>query len=163
MVEAQDVIKVGINQEAIFRFREYYDFAYNMIKARGFDIVEDSFNRTDEDVVFHWSCTRRIDPYVEYLLKIEQKMLGMKSVKVNIGGINEPMNKARVNITIRGIAVTSWEIQYTRNDPKWKFLKGFIDKYFFKQTIDTKKGALKDEVFFIENEMKSFFDLKKFV
>ena len=163
MAEAQDVITVIIDQEAVFKFKDYYDFVYNMIKSRGFDIVEDEFVRKKNEVFIKWSCTRPINPTISFLIKVEQRMTDMKSVKINIGGINELMNKAHVNIVLRGVAVTLWEIKYRENEPKWKIIKGVLDKYFFKQTLDTKKGVLKEEVHFIENEIKSFFDLRKFV
>lgn len=162
MGEEQDVIKVVINKQSIFHFREFYEFTYNLVKSLNYDIVEDNFTRKEEDISFHWTCSKPIDPDTKYVIDITTQITGMKTVKVKRGELTENMDKATTIMTIKGLVVTEWMNKYGIN-PQVKFFKGIIDKYFKKSSFEDRKEDLKRNVYLLNNEISSFFEIPRFL
>jgi len=162
MPEEQQIVKVVIDKQSVFKIKDLYDFSYNLVTSLGFDVFEKFFIKKGDDTVFEWDCWRWVDDYFAYKIWLKVKVLGAKSVKVKRGGIEEPMQKAEVKVTIKGKFVTDWQRRWGAN-PLTKFFKGLFDKYLMGSTVDARRKELKDKVFLVENELKSFFDLPRFM
>ena len=162
MAEEQQVIKVSINKQSIFKFKDFYDFYYNLVTSLGFDIFEDTFFRKGDNTAFEWTCTKDVDDYTKYKIWSKCKVLKAKTVKVKREGIPETMEKADVSVVAKGKIVTDWQNRWGAN-PLTKFLKGLFDKYLLKSTFDSRKKEIIGIVNLIENELKSFFDLPRFM
>lgn len=162
MAEEQQVIKSVINKQSIFKVKDFYDFFYNLVSSFGFDIFEDSFVKKGSDTAFEWTSTKEVDDYTKYKLWSKAKILGAKTVKVKREGVPEPMQKAEVIMTLKGKIVTDWQNRWGTN-PITKFLKGLYDKYLLGSTFESRKKELISVVNIIENELKSFFELPRFM
>jgi len=162
MSEEQQVAKAVVSQQSVFKVKDFYEFLYDLVKSLGYDIIEDEFRKDGGETVFEWSCFRWVDDYLKFKIWIKAAITDAKSVKVKRGGVTESMSKAKASMTIKGFVVTDWQNRW-ENNPLIKFLKGVYDKYLFKPVLDDQKKILKDKVYLIENEVKSFFELPRFM
>ncbi|MFA5406056.1 MAG: hypothetical protein WC307_01750 [Candidatus Nanoarchaeia archaeon] len=162
MSEEQQVAKAVISQQSVFKIKDFYDFLYDLVKSIGFDTIEDEFRKSPEETVFEWTCLRWVDDYIKFKIWIKVKITDAKGVKVKRGEIAESMSKASVDMTIKGFIVTDWQNRW-ENKPLIKLLKGFYDKYLFKPIIEDQRKTINSKVYLIENEVKSFFELPRFM
>jgi len=162
MAQEQHIVKVVINKQSVFKIKDFYDFFYDLITSIGFDVFEDVFVKKAGDTNFQWSCLKWVDDYLKYKIWINTKIIGAKSVKVKKEGFPEVMDKAEVHITIKGKLITDWQDRWGTN-PLTKFFKGIFDKYLLGPTLGDRKKELLEKVYLVENELKSFFDLPRFM
>ncbi len=162
MAEARQISKVVINKKAIFKFKEFYDFLYQLVSSQGFAVKEDIFSNDGVNASFEWTCVSLVDDYTKYSLWIQVKVEGLQPVKVKRGKIVEPQEKATVKVTMKGKIVTDWQNRWGTN-PVTKFLKGVFDKYLLGSVIKSREKELNRKVNIIKDEVKSFFDLPRFM
>ncbi len=162
MAEETSVITVKLNQKSVFKIKDFYTFLYNTINNQGFTIFEDEFSSNGPVVSFEWSCEKKVDDYIKYKLWLSTKITKEKDVVVKRGEISEPMIRAQVEFKLKGIIVTDWQNRWETN-PFVKFLKAIYDRYLYKSTFDLRKKKLVEIVNLIENEVKSFFELPRFL
>jgi len=162
MAQEQQVAKVKISKQSVFKIKDLYDFYFNLMGSLGFDVFEDYFTKKDDDTIWEWTCRRWVDDYFHYKFWTKVKVLGAKDVKVKREGVEEPMVKAEVVISIKAKIVTDWQNRWGTN-PLTKFFKGLFDKYLVKNTTDDRKKELREKVYVVENELKSYFELPRFL
>jgi len=162
MAEQQQVASIVIQQKSVFKLKDFYNFLYNLVESQGFTVFEDIYSREGENASFEWSCKKWVDDYVQYLIWIGCSFEGIKPVKVKRGEIVEPMEKVDVKVTIKPKIITDWQARWGTN-PVTKFLKGLYDKYLFGPTLESRKKELLEHANLIANEIKSFFDLPRFM
>jgi len=162
MSEEQEIVSVKVNQKSVFKVKDFYSFVFELVNSQGFDIFEKVFKKDGNDTVFEWDCYNWVDDYVKLKIWLKCSIRGAERVKVKRQGIAESMEKASVEIKIKGKIITDWNDRWEAN-PLVKFLKGLYDKYLFKPSFEQYKKTVTDNVYLIENEIKSFFELPRFM
>ncbi len=162
MSEVQQIAKIVIQKKSVFKIKDFYDFLYKLVTSLGFDVLEDLYNNSEGNTSIEWSCIKFVDDYVQYKIWIQCKFNNANKVKVKREGITESMVKADVKITIKPKVITDWQSRWDTN-PVTKFLKGLYDKYLFKPTFDDRKKELLEFSNLISSEVKSFFELPRFI
>jgi hypothetical protein len=85
----------------------------------------------------------------------------MKDITVERGGEKVNMQQGKLKINVTAILETDHENRWV-DRPFFSFLKGFYEKYVYKDTIDRLRSQLWDEGWDFINEIKSFLNLYKY-
>jgi len=109
-----------------------------------------------------WKATREIDTYSQFMLLISWDLRRVKDVVVERGGEKVKMQQGKVKIIVSAILETDFENRWEQK-PFFAFLKGFYEKYVYKDTIDRLRTRLWDEGWDFANEVKSFLNLYKYI
>ncbi len=166
MVETRQIASVTLKQKSIFDMGDYYKFLYQLITSLGYIVNEDDYSQKDtpsgKEIEFHWTCEMEVDDYTKFKIWIECKVRGLQDVQVVREGIKEKKNKGEVELTIKGHILTDYKDRWEKN-PVLKFLKGFYDRYLYKPTFEGYIEKIWENVYLIENEVKAFFELPRFM
>ena len=163
MGESQQIARVTISQKTILKIKDVYDFMYDLVTSQGFDVSEKEFIKKDTESSFEWDCYRWVDDYVQFKIWLKCKISEESQVKVKRDGVTEPMIKADVKLVMKGSLITDWQGRWEAKSPILKFLKGLYDHFLFGPMINEKKKALIDMIYINENEVKSFFELPRYM
>lgn len=160
-----DIIRGAINQKGVVvSIPDYMDFITNLVKSLGFYVIEDRFTSKPDTLAFFWRCQAEVDDYIQYRVEFNNNFTGMKPVKMKREGITQSLQRADVNISFKGVFITDWfGPGRWESRPITKFLKSLYDMIFMKPLLDERKAALRNKVMLMENEIKSFFNLPRFV
>lgn len=165
-MEKQQIASVMAKPKGVFDMKDYYKFLYQLITSLGYIVNEKDYSQKDvasgKDIEFHWICEMLVSDYTKFEIWIECKVRGLQDVQVMREGVKEKKNKGEVELTIKGSIITDWQDRWEKQ-PLLKFLKGFFDRYLHKPTFEGYITRLWENVYLVENEVKAFFELPRFM
>ncbi len=165
MPDKEKIIVTKVNKEGVFNFEDFYKFCAKWVKDKGYLLMEERNHEDKEESIkkrIVWVNNKNISDYFRYQMKMEF-LTDMKNVKTKKG---KKTNKGNVQITIKGILIYDWQIEYGWGadwecSPIKKFLRGIYNKYFIKGRVDKYRKGLKEEVEDFSNQMRSFLNFQK--
>ena len=150
----------------LFDFGDYYRILYDVIRSLGYDVEEQKYKQKSkgdiDEVEIEWQCYKKVDDYSMFRIFAKTLIIGLKKVTVNVDGAQSTKNEGDCELELRCFIQTDYENKWETN-PMMKFLKGVYDLYIYRATFNSWKGKVSTEMKTIENEMKAFFQMQRFM
>jgi hypothetical protein len=150
----------------IFDLDEWYRLMYELFTTFGYEVNERKYKEKmkpqGKDIEMIWDCQRKVDDYTKFYIRVEVFGLAVKRVSVQKGGVEKNADKGTLEITFKSILITDYENRWETH-PVLKFMKGMYDKYLYRPTFDHWKDKIYEEMYHIQNEVKAFFNLSRFM
>jgi hypothetical protein len=166
MAEEMGVSKTRAEYTGIFSVDDYYKLLYDLLRGLGYDVEENKYSHktspTGDSMAIEWTAIKKVDDYSAFKIWAKTEVKNLEKVQVQIGGRPFAKNKGSCSMELKCFIVTDYENRWEVN-PMLKFLKGFYDVYFYKSTFDTWKTKVVLDMHTVENEIKSFFNMQRFM
>lgn len=145
---------------------DYYKLLFDLLRGLGYDVEEHKYSHktspTGDALAIEWVALKKVDDYSAFKIWAKTGVTNLEKVQVQIGGRPFTKNKGSCSLELKCMVLTDYENRWEIN-PLLKFLKGLYDVYFYKSTFDTWKGKVILDMHTVENEMKSFFNMQRFM
>ncbi len=158
-----DIAKAQVIRKTNFSVSDLYFTIYSiLVNTLGYSFNEDDYSQWEKesgrDIEFHWTFIKKMGSYVHFKIWFENKIRFIKGVKVKVGDEVKSMENAEAEINIKAVMIT---------DPggKWakhsflKYFQKFYETIIFKKTLENYTERLWENLFYVEDEIKAFFDI----
>ena len=167
MSEAVKITQSRIKFVGIFDLGDFYRLLYDIIKSLGYtNIIETKYthktNPAGDKIELEWNCFKKVDDYSQFHLFARALITDLQKVQVKVDDVTTTKHKGDAELELVCNIVTDYENRWETN-PISKFLKGIYDIYFYKSTFDTWVTKITSEMHTVENEMKAFFRMERFM
>ena len=149
-----------------FDFLEVYTHAKDWIEWRGYDLTEKKYKEIiapGDKKTYHivWECTKNIDNYSQYLIKVEWQLFGVKDVETVFHGKQTQAQNGEIDAIVSAYLVLDRESRWEEN-PFLKFFKGFYERFLYAGTVTRNQNELWKEGWELHDELKAFLELYKY-
>jgi hypothetical protein len=166
MAEEMMVSKAKASYTGIFSIDDYYKLLFDLFRGLGYDVEENKYSHktspTGDEMAIEWNAVKKVDDYSQFKIWAKTEVKDLEKVQVQIGGSPSVKNKGMCSLELKAHIITDYENRWEIN-PVLKFMKGIYDVYFYKSTFDTWKTKVVLDMHTIENEIKSFFNMQRFM
>jgi hypothetical protein len=166
MTEEIAVTKARVKFTGIFDMGDFYRLLYDLFRSMNYDVEEQKYKnkvRPDGDEVeLEWNCFKKVDDYVQFKVFCRVAIFGLQKVQVQVEGMQTSRNRGECEVELKCFVQTDYENRWETN-PMLKFLKGFYDVYIYKSTLTLWKDRIATEMHTVENEVKAFFNMQRFM
>jgi hypothetical protein len=166
MAEEMMVSKAKASYTGIFSIDDYYKLLFDLFRGLGYDVEENKYSHktspTGDEMAIEWNAVKKVDDYSQFKIWAKTEVKDLEKVQVQIGGMQSVKNKGMCSLEMKAHIITDYENRWEIN-PVLKFMKGIYDVYFYKSTFDTWKTKVVLDMHTIENEIKSFFNMQRFM
>lgn len=179
----EEIASGNIVRKGTFDLKDFFVTLHSILKNNlgygGFS--EDDYNHYkregDFDAEWHWTFSRNAttkDTYTNFRIWIECKARFIKKVKIKVGNEMRSTDSGEIEFNIKGVLITDPDDMWVKNkflrflnsigpsirgEPFAKFL---YEKYLYRPTYLGYLKRMWEHVFYVENEVKSFFDIPRF-
>jgi len=161
-----EVAKTRFKLSGRFDYKAFYDHFYGVIASNGYIVLDESYEQKFkgpvQKVEVTWEFFKEVDDYTKFLINVEVIIKNFTEVIVKKGDKEVKVNEGDVYVLIHGRMETDWQNLWEKNSFLEK-LRDFYERYFFKKTKDDYIVEVYKDVFLFENEVKSFFELPRFM
>lgn len=166
MSEVLKITQSRVKFVGVFDLGDYYRLLYDIIKSMGYIIIESKYTHktipSGDKIEMEWNCFKKVDDYSQFHILARTLVTELQKVQVKVDDVTATKHKGDVELELTCNLVTDYEGRWETH-PILKFLKGIYDIYFYKSTFDTWVSKITSEMSTVENEMKSFFRMEKFM
>jgi len=152
--------------EVIFDYNKFYRIIYNFMTEIGYFIQEKEYHHNAKgekvNVGFYWDCIKSIDDYSRFQIELFVEFPELESINVLKGDVKEKTNKGSGKIKIRSALITDYDSKWEQN-AIINFFKTIFEDHFYKSSVNKYMEELGKEMYEVENEIKSYFDMQKFM
>lgn len=151
-------------KNVVFDYAEYYAFVKKTFEDRGYFIEEKKYSHApDKDkhyLDFYWACLRNIDDYSRFKIEVDSRFQDMKKITVLKGSKKETKDKGEGRVVLRATLITDYDSKWEEN-PVVNFIKTIFENLFEKSSVEQYKTDLVNEMYELENELKSYFNVQR--
>ncbi|VVB75848.1 Uncharacterised protein [Candidatus Tiddalikarchaeum anstoanum] len=150
-------------KNVMFDYKSFYRILHKTISDKGYWIEEKSYtnvpgeNKNSMD--FYWLCQKDVDDYSRYRIEVQAKF-EVENVTALKNNQKAEMEKGDGSILLRASLVTDYDSKWEEN-PILNFFKVLFENIFERSSISKYLNDVKTEMFEVENEMKSFFNIQR--
>lgn len=166
MAEVVTITQSRIKFVGVFDMGDYYRLLYDIFKSMNYSVVEQKYTHktspAGDKIELEWNCFKKVDDYAQFLIFARTTVNDLQKVQVKVDDTVATKHKGDVELELICKIITDYENRWETN-PILKFLKGIYDVYFYKSTFDTWVTKITSEMHTVENEIKSFFRMEKFM
>ncbi|MFH1358406.1 MAG: hypothetical protein ABIH37_00795 [archaeon] len=159
MVEKDRIYKGKVKQKGIFNFKDSYQFLFDYLKDENYDITEEKYVEKVEgeskNLEIIWTGTKEVSDYFRFEYRIRWWILGMKKIRVKKEGQEITMDSGTVEIRFESYLQKDYENRW-ENNPFFKFIRGFYDRYIMKSRADDFVDRLFNDTLELIAQAKSF-------
>lgn len=157
--------KTTINLEnVVFEYGEFYHFMKQTLEDLDYFINEKSYSHAPSKkrttVGFYWECLKNVDDFNRFIVEIKVEFANMERITVIKDKEKNEMDRGDGEITMKASLLTDYEKKWEKN-PVLKFVKVIFENLFEKSSLEHYKNEVDDEMYEIENEIKSYFNLQR--
>lgn len=150
----------------MFNFGELYFHAHQWLEERNYEVIESKYDERiltgGKNYLMIWNATKEIDTYTKFHIKVTFTPAKIKNVEVQQGGDKLKLQKGEFNLKVDAKIITDHEDKWEEK-PFFKFMKGFYEKYLYKDSIERLKTELWEEGWAFVNEIKAYLNLYKYM
>ena len=165
-MEEITVTKARTKFKGLFDFGDYYRLLYDIFRSMGYNVVEQKYKHknipTGDEIEIEWNCYKKVDDYSLFRIFAKTLIVGMEKVQVTVDGVQTKKEQADCELELKCFVQTDYENRWETN-PMMKFLKGVYDTYFYRATLETWKERVATDMHTVENEIKAFFNMQRFM
>ncbi|MFA5406055.1 MAG: hypothetical protein WC307_01745 [Candidatus Nanoarchaeia archaeon] len=161
-----DVASTTIVRKTVFDPKDFYVFLWNvMCNKLSYSFNEDDYSHWKKDygtdIEFHWTFKRNMDSYTQLKIWMECKMRGLNKVKVKEGDDTVSKQSGEIELGMKAVILTDREGKWSKH---WllKHFKNRYEKTIYKELFDGYFMRLWEHLFYVESEVKSYFNIPKF-
>jgi hypothetical protein len=167
MAEETPISEARVKYKGIFEFDDYYRILYDLFTAQGYMVDEVKYRQKEapdgsREVEIIWKCIKDVDDYTRFLIEVTTFIVGMKEIPVQRGEMKTVATRGDIEIRMKSVLVTDYQDRW-ETSPFLKFLKGVYDRYIYRSTFEGYKDKVREEMYLVENEIKAFFNLSRFM
>lgn len=155
-----------VKYAGVFSLSEFYRIMYDLFISQHYIIEEEKYKEKDEkigkQIEIVWRAEKLVDDYTKFVIKVVVFMVAVNKVTVQKDGVEAKMNKGDVEVAFKAILQTDYESRWEQS-PVLKFIKGAYDTYLYRSTFESWKKQIYEEMYSIQNEIKAFFNLSRFM
>ena len=159
----EQVYKSEIEQDGIFDFKKLYNFAYDFLKSKNYDVTETSYSEKvgaeGKEIEVKWDIEKKVTDYVKYIGKVKMTLKNLKSVEVQKDGKKENSNKGSIKVSVGGEVETDYSGKWD-STPTLQFMRGIYDKFVIKGRVGELTGAYASDLDDLIGQLKSFLVLE---
>ncbi len=166
---SEETLVVGptkIKFNGLFDLSDFYKTMYDLLTSMRYTIEERKFKEKNDtigkQIEINWDGLKNVDDYTQFYINIFVFMVGVNKVEVQKDGVAVKLSKGDVEITFKGILRTDYESRWEQS-PVLKFLKGIYDSYLYRSTFNNWRTQIYEETYSLQNEIKAFFNLNRFM
>lgn len=154
--------------DGLYSLSSYYNLLYDTWRSLGYDVEEIKyFNKLNpegktSELEIVWECTRKIDGYTRIYIRCKTLIVGMNKQQVQIDGKPVTRDSGVVELELKSTVQTDYDNKWVSNVLLESFRK-YYDMFFYKPTLDVIKGKASSDHYSVENEMKAFFNMQRFM
>jgi hypothetical protein len=152
--------------EGIFDVGEWYNLMWDVFGGFGYEIWETRYKEKvvgdAKELDLYWTCFKDIDNYTRFEITADILIIGLKSVEVQKDGIKSKADKASIEIIFKSSLITDYDDRWSKSFIL-RMLKGFYNRYVYRPTFNHYKVKIYEEMYQIQNEVKGFFNLPRFM
>jgi len=104
---------------------------------------------------------RKITDYAKYVIRITLVMTEVKEVEVDKDKVKVRMNQGNIDVQFDGFLEMDYEHRWEKK-PIFYFLRAIFDQFVFKVHTEKFESGLKDEVYDLHEQVKSFLNLYRY-
>ena len=149
MAEKDTLFKGKIKQAGVADFKDFYSFAYDWLSNEEYTVNEKVYSEKvagdAKDIDVSWEAKKKVSDYFAFIIKIDWKILGLKSIEVQREGKKIKTNSGVFELKFSAVLVKDYESRW-EDKPIWKFLRGVYDKYIIRSRIEQYEGKLMGEL-----------------
>jgi len=151
-----------VEQESIINLSDIYNHINHWLNLKGYDFYEREYqdmNRQNPEnfSTVKWMAEKKIDEYMMMKIEMRMKTKNIQKVKTDKGTAYKGYFFIKFEAYIEKDYEDNWE-----TSPFHQFVRGFYDKFVIASRITNIKNDLKDEVYNLYNEIKSYLYLHKY-
>jgi len=165
-METVKITNARVKFVGVFDLGDFYRLLYDIIKSLGYVIIEKKYthktNPAGDKIELEWDCFKKVDDYAQFYIFTRVLVTDLQKVQVKVDDVTATKHKGDIELELVCNINTDYENRWETN-PISKFLKGVYDIYFYKSTFDTWINKVTSEMHTVENEMKSFFRMERFM
>ncbi len=159
----EKVYESEIEQDGIFDFKKLYNFAYDFLKSKGFDVIETSYSEKvggeGKEIEVKWEIEKKVTDYIKYIGKVKMTLKNLKSVEVQKDGKKENSNKGSIKVAVSGEVETDYGGKWD-STPTLQFMRGIYDKFVIKKRVGELTDAYAGDLDDFIGQLKSFLVLE---
>jgi len=163
MPEQDTQYKGKIKQAGIFDFKDIYRFVYDWLNDEGYDVVEKTYSEKvagdSKDIDVEWVAEKKVSDYFKYIIELDWKILGMKSVEVQRDNQKVKTNSGIIEIKFEAILVKDYEARW-EHQAIWKFLRGIYDRYIIRSRIEQYEYKVIEELEDLITQCKAYLSIE---
>jgi len=149
----------------IFDYRDFYLFMKRTMEDRGYFIEEKKYTHSPKKGKIHdgfyWKCLKNLDDYNRFIMEIISDFHN-EDITVVKKEKKERKEKGSGLITLRATLLTDYDTKW-ENNPFVNFMKTVFEHLFEKSSVDKNKEVLNNEMYELENEVKSYFSVQRMI
>ena len=149
-----------VKYKGIFNFDELYKTLVRWFKMYKYQLAEIEYKDYKEEgknmLYVKWEAAKKADDYVKYMIETELKVDNFKDVIVD----KKKNMEGEVAIKFSGSLLKDYEEVWSRRG-FMKFMREVYDKFFLGYKLGAMEKELKDELYKLVNEVKSYLNLTK--
>ncbi len=163
MAEYDLIYETKLKYTGLFEFKELYKFVHDWFSSYNYIVIEKKYEEKisgeGKDLEIEWMCLRKISDYFRFQVDIRFRITNMSTVEIQKGNMKAKMNKALVEVIVKGILQKDYEHRWERS-PIAKFLRGVYDRYIIRSRIEDYEDKIALEVDESVAQMKAFLALE---
>ena len=163
MADKRVIIKEGVEHSGIFKFSDFYEFAFRWLKEEDFGVIEEKYkekvNGNARGIVVEWRADKPISDYFKFEMPIKMEIQGLVDVEVEIDDKKKKMNKGAIKVELKGVMIQDPESKWS-SSPIYQFMRDRYNKYVINKRIDEQETKLKDYLRDFKEELKAFLELQ---
>jgi len=163
MAQKNDIFKQELKKKGYFNFSGLYGFCFGWLEDEGFKIAEKKYEEKvsggGKEINIEWEAKKKITDYIQFVIGLKWKALGLKDAEVEREGKKESTNKGDIKLEFKATFVSDYEDMWEKK-PLWKLLRGVYDKYVIQTTLDEYEGKLIGTAVKFVKETKTFLELE---
>lgn len=156
-----------VKYSGIFKMSDIYRVAHSLLIDMRYIIEETKYREKvgqggSREIEIKWHATKEFDDYTRYRITLSWLVLGLNDVEIEKEGTKVKMNNGTIELTINSYLETDYEGRWETH-PITRFFKGLHDKYLYRRTYLDYQERIYKEAYKLENELKAFFNLNRFM
>ena len=160
------IAKARTKFSGIFSIKDYYRLLYDIFRSLGYDVEEQKYKHAvkpeGDEIELEWQCWKKVDDYARLRIFAKTLVVGLQKVQVQVEGAQTTKEKGSCELELKCFVQTDFENRWEVN-PMLKFMKGVYDTYIYRPTFATWRDKVAGEMHTVENEMKAFFNMQRFM
>lgn len=173
-LEAIPVMKVKYKD--IFELKEFYTALREWLLEYGWVDEEDESDHWEtyyaervtqgnvKEIWIQWRAIKKVPdaPYLMYYLDLDYHVLGLSAADIVKEGQKMSVNKGEVEVSIKAFIEKKYEAEFEK---QWllKNVKKLFTQRVYRATLEQRKKELFQEMYALQNFMKQWFKMKRYL
>jgi hypothetical protein len=151
-------------ENAIFEYKALYKLLQKIFADKGYFIEEKVYSYVPSEnrgkLSFFWFCLKDIDDYSRYRIEVDASF-NIENITVLKNNQKSESSQGDGKILLRATLITDYDSRWEEGNPILNFLKVIFENVFERSSVVKYLNDLKSELFEIENEIKSYFNIQR--